>query len=137
MAAINNAFKILSDVPRRRAYDEVILLTWKHGRPAGPVGASLSHSRAAAQAVRPGRVPAKGQGNGRAPGTATSAAYLKDHGFRVVDGRSTGGALWVVEAPGLEEVLDSLRQQELEFEYSAMGGMATAHRPAWWTRSWG
>ncbi|MGC2192516.1 MAG: J domain-containing protein [Candidatus Dormiibacterota bacterium] len=137
MAAINNAFKILSDVPKRRAYDEVILLTWKQGRPAGPVGGSHSHTRSAAQSVRPGRAPGNGHGDGQAPGTATSAAFLKEQGFRVVDGRSTGGALWVVDAPGLVEILDTLRHQGLEFEYSAMGGMATAHRPAWWTRSWG
>jgi molecular chaperone DnaJ len=38
MAAINNAFRILSDPAQRREFDKALLLTWKQGKPAQPAG---------------------------------------------------------------------------------------------------
>ena len=111
MAAINNAGRVLSDQAQREAYDETLR--------------SLTHI---GQATRSTRSKA---------GAVTLASYFQDRGFRVVDNRLLGGVLWVVDKPALEPVMDELRHQGIDFEYAATGGMATDHRPAWWTRTWG
>ncbi|MFZ0994819.1 MAG: J domain-containing protein [Candidatus Dormiibacterota bacterium] len=111
MAAVNNALRVLSDAAQRQAYDERL----RSLRRVGP-------------AATPTRSPA---------GVVTLASYLQDRGFLVVDTRVRGGSLWVVAAPGLEPIIDVLRGHGFEFEYVASGGMATDHRPAWRTRTWG
>jgi hypothetical protein len=111
MAAINNAVQVLSDPAQRQAYDE-----------------RLNSLRRSAGAATPTR---------SAVGVVTIASYFRDRGFVVVDDRVRGGVLWVVATPGLDPVIAELRDYGFEFEYVASGGMATAHKPAWWTRTWG
>ncbi|HVB53582.1 MAG TPA: J domain-containing protein [Candidatus Acidoferrales bacterium] len=111
MAAINNALLVLSDPVQREAYDQTL--------------GSLAQIGQASRSAR------------SRTGAVTLASYFQDRGFRVVDNRLNGGVFWVVEKPALEPVLDKLRDQGIEFEYAATGGMATDHRPAWWTRTWG
>lgn len=136
MAAINNAFRVLSDPSQREEYDQALLAAWKGGSPA-KAGDSQAPSWVPAQGVRTGSNDGNGRGGRPAPGTATAADFLRAQGFSVVDNRATGGVLWVVATPRLEPVLDTLRERGLEFEYAATGGMATDHQPAFWTRGWG
>ncbi|HVC38471.1 MAG TPA: DnaJ domain-containing protein [Candidatus Dormibacteraeota bacterium] len=111
MAAINNACRVLSDRAQREAYDETLR--------------SLTHIGQATRATR------------SKAGAVTLTSYLQVRGFGVVDNRLRGGVLWVVDRPALEPVMAELRHQGIDFEYAATGGMATDHRPAWWTRTWG
>ncbi|MGH7667643.1 MAG: J domain-containing protein [Candidatus Dormibacteria bacterium] len=109
MAAINNAFRVLSDATQRQAYDQTLRSLRLSGDPSA-------------------RPPV---------GVVTLASYFRDRGFSVVDNRLTGGVLWVVDGSRLEPAINKLREQGIEFEFAASGGMATGHRPAWWTRAWG
>ena len=111
MAAINNAVRVLSDRDQREAYDKTL--------------SSLSRIGQGSRSMRP-RV-----------GAVTLASFFQARGFRVVDNRPTGGVLWVVDRAALEPLIRHLQDQGIEFEYVASGGMATEHRPAWWTRTWG
>ena len=136
MAAINNAFRILNDPAQRDAYDETLLVKWKHGSPANPGGAQDS-SWIPPKGAKPAAEPVNGRDHRPGAGEVTSADFLRSEGFSVVDNRQTGGVLWVVAAPALEPHLHKLRDRGLEFEFAASGGMATGHRPAWWTRARG
>jgi curved DNA-binding protein CbpA len=135
MAAINNAYKTLIDPDKRREYDESILSAWQKGAPAKTAAATPQPWVPDNGSLR--QVPSDSPHETPAHGTVTSAAYLCDKGFKVVDNRKTGGVLWVVAKPGLEPVLDGLRQQGMDFEFAPSGGMATNNRAAWFTRSWG
>jgi curved DNA-binding protein CbpA len=111
MAAINNALLILSNQGRRQAYDRTLLSLQRFGS---------------------GTHPASSQAT-----AVTLTSYFQDRGFTVVDNRMTGGVLWVLDQPALEELIDQLREQGMEFEFASTGGMATNHTAAWWTRAWG
>ncbi|MGC1185540.1 MAG: J domain-containing protein [Candidatus Dormiibacterota bacterium] len=136
MAAINNAYRILSDPEGRKEYDESILSAWQRGTPATT---ATAHPQPGEEAPAAGPAPATGNGRAHcAPhGTVTAAGDLREKGFSVVDNRRTGGVLWVVAKPGLEQELDGLREQGMEFEFASRGGMATNNKPAWFSRSWG
>jgi curved DNA-binding protein CbpA len=136
MAAINNAYKVLSNPQARREYDVTLVSAWQKGSPEN--GASLTPQPwVPGQPAKPGPDGGNGCAQGAPHGTVTSAAYLREKGFVVVDNRKTGGVLWVVAKPDLGPVIDGLRQQGMEFEFASSGGMATKNKPAWWTRSWG
>ncbi|HEY6537679.1 MAG TPA: J domain-containing protein [Candidatus Dormibacteraeota bacterium] len=136
MAAINNAYRVLSDPVRRREYDESILSAWQRGD--GASGTAPQPQPWAETKSANGRTAPRGKRpSATAPGTVTSANYLREQGFSVVDNRATGGVLWVVATPEVEPILERLRKQGLEFEYSPTGGMATGNKAAWWTRAWG
>ncbi|MGH7642877.1 MAG: J domain-containing protein [Candidatus Dormibacteria bacterium] len=111
MAAINNAIRVLGDREQRAAYDDTLR--------------SLAHIFQSTRSTR------------SKSGAVTLTSYFQDRGFRVVDNRLMGGVLWIVDKPALEPVMDNLRDQGIEFEFAATGGMATDHRPAWWIRTWG
>jgi curved DNA-binding protein CbpA len=136
MAAINNAFRILNDPVQREAYDQTLLLNWKHGSSANAGGAETP-SWIPVKGAKAAAEPANGKDDRPGSGEVTSADFLRSQGFSVVDNRQTGGVLWVVAAPELEPHLHKLRDRGLEFEFAASGGMATGHRPAWWTRTRG
>lgn len=53
-------------------------------------------------------------------------AYARERGLRIVDKRPSGGALWIVCGPEHKEVL-----HPLGFQFSANGGRASSHQPAW------
>jgi len=136
MAAINNAYRILSDPARRKEYDESILSAWQRGSTAKT---ATGHPQPweAAPAAGPAPTTGNGKAHGAPHGTVAAACALRDKGFSVVDNRKTGGVLWVVAKAGLEHELDGLREQGMEFEYASSGGMATSNKPAWFSRSWG
>jgi len=134
MAAINNAFRTLGDPSARSEYDESLRSAWRAGH-AAPSARSRPWSRTREPADQSPRPRPTRRVDGVSPGTYTAASFLRDEGFAVVDNRTTGGVLWVLEAPRLEPVLDTLRDHGIEFEYVSSGGMATENRPAWWTRA--
>jgi hypothetical protein len=53
---------------------------------------------------------------------------------RIVDHRMRGGALWVIEGPGVEEAVSSVTQATgARFYYKTEGAKSTGWRSAWWT----
>jgi superfamily I DNA and/or RNA helicase len=66
--------------------------------------------------------------------THSIVAYLKGKGFDVIDMRTKGGALWVVDEEGLKPILDSLRKQGIQFTFTENGSRATKRRPAWFMK---
>jgi hypothetical protein len=135
MAAINNAFLTLSDATTRRKYDETL-----RSAPQADYSGAPTHSAPRSAARASGGKPQQDSPTGQLAtpaGTVKLAADLRAQGFSVVDNRTRGGVLWVVDRPELEVVLDDLCDQGIEFEYASNGGMATQYKPAWWTRAWG
>ena len=66
--------------------------------------------------------------------TATVSDYFKEKGFKVIDYRTSGGALWII---GAEEQLAPYVSY-VEKYYGVTGkygsGKATNGKPAWWTK---
>lgn len=52
--------------------------------------------------------------------------------FETYDRRPSGGVFWVVDAPGLEDVIDKLRKEGYDFKYTRNGSRTTTHRPAYY-----
>ncbi|ARK30103.1 AAA domain-containing protein [Halalkalibacter krulwichiae] len=63
----------------------------------------------------------------------TLKSYLKSEGFEVIDKRSKGGALWIIEEEALTPIIQQLKRQGIEFTYSKNGGLATKQKSAWFT----
>lgn len=66
--------------------------------------------------------------------STTLIAYFKENGFKVIDYRPSGGALWVI---GSEEVLKPyVNYAEKHFGVTGRygSGRATNSKPAWWTK---
>jgi len=59
-------------------------------------------------------------------------SYLQRLGFRVVDKRPLGGALWVIAGNEFEGVREYLLGREVAFQ--AGSGKATGHEPGYWTK---
>lgn len=106
--------------------------------------------------IRPLDKPSTGTGTGTYTGTSGNSitagttpgdtvtgnkkgslsAFLKAKGLEVIDKRDKGGALWVVGDKSLDPILKESRKQFGSlWTYSERGGMATKHRPAWFTKS--
>ncbi|KRF39825.1 sigma-70 family RNA polymerase sigma factor [Paenibacillus sp. Soil787] len=67
----------------------------------------------------------------------TTQAYdITDYlcGLKVIDNRKKGGALWVIGGVELTTFFDQLILKGIVFRYSASGGKATNHKPAWWVK---
>ena len=54
------------------------------------------------------------------------------NGFETYDRRPSGGVFWVVDAPGLEDLIDRLRKEGYDFKYTKNGSRTTTHRPAYY-----
>ena len=67
--------------------------------------------------------------------TSSLASYLKGKGLEVIDKRAKGGALWVV---GDKSIYSSLAETKEKYgalwTFSAKGGNASKHRPAWFSQ---
>ncbi len=134
MAAINNAYRILSDPRRRQEYDASLKTKWKAGPEGKPGTSSGAKPWAPTNGHKPHPEPQAANPGPAPPDLPSTADFLRAQGFKVVDNRHSGGGLWVVSAPGLEAALDVLRHRGIKFEYSSSGGMATGQKPAWFTR---
>ena len=60
---------------------------------------------------------------------------IKASGFEYVDKRPSGGSLWIVagEAEG-KPLIDKCKKNGLTFQFTAKGGRASKHRPAWYSK---
>lgn len=67
-------------------------------------------------------------------GTPEIAKTFEELGFDVVDNRSDGGPLWVIDHPKLKKVMPHLKNEGYVFQFAANGGRATKARPAWYLR---
>ncbi len=63
-------------------------------------------------------------------------SMVQDSGFEYADKRSNGGCLWIIagEAEG-KPLIDKCKQAGMKFAFSAKGGRASKHRPAWYSLS--
>lgn len=59
---------------------------------------------------------------------------IKNKGYKLIDNRSKGGALWVYGEQEIGEELKMFSGLGFHFEYAPNGGRATGHKPAWFTK---
>lgn len=59
-------------------------------------------------------------------------AKLRDAGYRIIDKRSRGGALWVVAGESARPLMAELRKAGFRFTYKQGGGRASNGKDAWW-----
>lgn len=63
-------------------------------------------------------------------------AFLKSKGIEAIDKRDKGGALWIVGDKSLDPIVQETKKLfGAMWIYKAEGGMATKHRPSWYTKS--
>jgi hypothetical protein len=55
-------------------------------------------------------------------------------GHEVIDKRSAGGCLWIIDTPSASEYVKWLNRGGARFIYASGGGRATDFRAAWWTK---
>ncbi len=66
-------------------------------------------------------------------GPTPLAEVFRRRGLKVIDNRSKGGALWVIDGPEVQAIITSLREAGIVFVFKREGSTASGHRPAWWT----
>lgn len=60
--------------------------------------------------------------------------YLKEKGYRFIDNRLKGGALWIIGNMDIEKEIKELSSLGYHFQYAPNGGKATGHKPAWFIK---
>ncbi|MCP8968995.1 AAA domain-containing protein [Ectobacillus ponti] len=63
---------------------------------------------------------------------ANFAAYLRQEGYKMIDHRDKGGALWVIGGSQLEPLFKQLEQQGVRFRYMPSGTKSTSNLPGWY-----
>lgn len=61
-------------------------------------------------------------------------AFLKEHGFEVIDKRPVGGALWVIDDPRFKKLSTALATRGMSFMLAPNGSGSTSDRSAWYTK---
>ncbi|MBP3196072.1 MAG: hypothetical protein J6N21_03605, partial [Butyrivibrio sp.] len=63
-------------------------------------------------------------------------SFLKSKGVEAIDKRDKGGALWIIGDKSLDPIVQETKKLfGAMWIYKAEGGMATKHRPSWYTKS--
>ena len=74
--------------------------------------------------------------NKLASGSSALVDFLISRGIETIDKREKGGALWIVGDKSLDPVVQETRKKfGALWTFSEKGGMATKHRPSWFTKS--
>jgi very-short-patch-repair endonuclease len=61
-------------------------------------------------------------------------ALLVQKGLRVIDKRSSAGALWVFGGPELSPLMAALKSEGYRFTFAPNGGKATRNAASWWMK---
>ena len=59
-------------------------------------------------------------------------SVIESHGFEVIDRRSSNGALWIIDSPGVKELVDKLAKDGFRFSFAKNGSRSTGRRPGWY-----
>ncbi|MCM3671062.1 AAA domain-containing protein [Mesobacillus maritimus] len=59
--------------------------------------------------------------------------YFEKEGYKVIDQREKGGAIWVIGDESLKPLMDNLERMNIPFSYSPKGSRSTKKAPAWYS----